>query len=93
MCCLLWCFLLVTTQWWQYHSKQVSLLHISGSITTDQLMWYTVVAILQQAGDPITHVEIENRVVLVFHFSENMNNTSSTLLVYEMSHFYLHSLL
>jgi len=59
VCCQLWCFLLVTTQWWQYHSKQVSLLHSSHNITADQLLWYTVVAILQQAGDSITHAEID----------------------------------
>ena len=93
MCCQLWCFLLVTTQWWQYRSKQVSLLRSSGNITADQLLWYTVVAILQQAGDSITCAEIEDHVVLVFHFSENVNNTSSTLHVYGMPHFYLHSLL
>ena len=92
MYCQLWCFLLVTTQWWQYHSKQVSLLHSSCNIIADQLLWYTVVAILQQAGDSVTRTEIDS-VILVFHFSKNMNDTSSTQRVYEMLHLYLHSLL
>jgi hypothetical protein len=49
-----------------------------------------VVAILQQAGDSIIDAEVEDHVILVFHFSENMNDTSSTMPVYKMSHIYLH---